>query len=150
MVSKIGQPCTSHSCWDWVGLETGFNLTLQCRGNLMTSYRSNRLLTALFVTFWLCLTQHFGYLLFAKYPFRSDFCVSFLLFYASCLSCCLVCSLQPCGHLLGQGWPLGSLVWCFLLFCHFSMWCPGWGEVLGYIDSWSLASTLLCTQKVQT
>ena len=28
----------------------------------------------------------------------------------SCLSCCLVCSLQPCGHLLGKGWPLGSSV----------------------------------------
>ena len=26
--------------------------------------------------------------------------------YVSCLSCCLVWSLQPCGHLLGNGWPL--------------------------------------------
>ena len=28
--------------------------------------------------------------------------------------------LQPCGHLLGKGWPIGSLV-CdvFLCFCHF-------------------------------
>ena len=30
--------------------------------------------------------------------------------YVSCLSCCLICSLQPCGHLLGKG-----CVWCFLL-----------------------------------
>ena len=32
--------------------------------------------------------------------------------YVSCLSllCCLVCSLQLCGHLLGKGWPLGSFV----------------------------------------
>ena len=37
------------------------------------------------------------------------FCGSFLLF-VSCLSCFLVCSLQPCGHLLGQGEPFGSLV----------------------------------------
>ena len=46
--------------------------------------------------------------------------------YFSCLSCFLVCSLQPCGHLLGKGLPLGSLV-CdvFLCFCHFPMWCPG-------------------------
>ena len=26
--------------------------------------------------------------------------------YVSCLSYCLDCSLQPCGHLLGNGWPL--------------------------------------------
>ena len=26
------------------------------------------------------------------------------------MPCFLVCSLQPCGHLLGKGWPLGSLV----------------------------------------
>ena len=30
--------------------------------------------------------------------------------YTSCLSFCLICSLQPCGHLLGKGLPLGSLV----------------------------------------
>ena len=56
--------------------------------------------------------------------------------YVSCLSCCLVCSLQPCGHLLGKGWPHGSLV-CdvFLCFCHFPMWCPGSGVVLDCIDS---------------
>ena len=34
--------------------------------------------------------------------------------YVSCLSCFLVCSLQACGHLLGKGWPLGSLV-CYVL-----------------------------------
>ena len=33
----------------------------------------------------------------------------------SCLSCFLVCSLQPCGHLLGKGWPLGSLVCDFFV-----------------------------------
>ena len=35
----------------------------------------------------------------------------------SCLSLryYLVCSLQPCGHLLGKDWPLGSLV-CFVTF----------------------------------
>ena len=38
----------------------------------------------------------------------------------SCLSCCLFCSLQPCGHLLEKGLPLGSLV-CdvFLYFVTF-------------------------------
>ena len=34
--------------------------------------------------------------------------------YVLCLSwlCCLVCSLQPFGHLLENGWPLGSRVYC--------------------------------------
>ena len=55
--------------------------------------------------------------------------------YVSCLSCFPVCSLQPCGHLLGKGWPLGSLV-CdiFLCFCHFPMWFPESGVVLDCID----------------
>ena len=55
--------------------------------------------------------------------------------YVSCLSFCLVCSLQPCGHLLGKGWPLGRLV-CdvFLCFCHFPMWSFGSGVVLDCID----------------
>ena len=57
-----------------------------------------------------------------------------ILFVILCLSCCLICSLQPRGHLLGKSWPLGSLV-CdvFLCFCHFSMWCPGSDVVLDCI-----------------
>ena len=56
--------------------------------------------------------------------------------YVLCLSCFRVCSLQPVGHLLGKGWPFGSLV-CdvFNRFCHFPMWCPGSGVVLDCIDS---------------
>ena len=55
--------------------------------------------------------------------------------YAPCLSCCLDCSLQPCGHLLGKGWPLASLV-CdvFLCLIHFPMWCPGSGVELVELD----------------
>ena len=51
------------------------------------------------------------------------------------VSCFLVCSLQPCGHLLGKGWPLGFLV-CdvFCVFCHFPMWCPGSGVSIVSID----------------
>ena len=61
--------------------------------------------------------------------FMDPFC------YVSCLSCFIVCSLQPCGHLMRNGWPLGSLV-CdvFLCFCHFPMWCSGSGVVLDCID----------------
>ena len=55
--------------------------------------------------------------------------------YVSCLSYVLVCSLQPCGHLLGKGWPLGSLV-CYVLlrFWHFPMWCPGSNVLFDCID----------------
>ena len=58
------------------------------------------------------------------------------------MSCFLVGSLQPCGHLLGKGQPLGSIV-CdvFLCFCHFSICCPVPG--LDCIDSYSLHSYLL-------
>ena len=56
--------------------------------------------------------------------------------YVLCLSCFLVFLLQPCGHLLGKGWPLGLLVCEVLLcFCYFPKWCPGSGVVLDCIDS---------------
>ena len=53
--------------------------------------------------------------------------------YVTCkfLLCGLVCSLRPCGCLLGGGWPLGSLV-CGI-FC--VIWCPGSGVLLGCINS---------------
>ena len=31
-----------------------------------------------------------------------------------------------------------SCVWLFIVFCHFSMWCPGSGVVLECVGSWSL------------
>ena len=34
-------------------------------------------------------------------------------------------SWQPCGHLLGKGYPLGSLVGVvFVCVCHFPTWFP--------------------------
>ena len=39
-----------------------------------------------------------------------------LCFCVLCFPCLSVCSLLPCGHLLGKGWPLGSCRWC-LLYC---------------------------------
>ena len=64
------------------------------------------------------------------------FQLTIFVIYVSSLSCFLVCSLQPCGHLLGKGWSLGSLVYYVLLcFCHFPMWCSGSGVVLDCIDS---------------
>ena len=38
-----------------------------------------------------------------------------------CFSCFRVCSLLPCGHLLGKGCPLGSCWWCLLLL-FFLLW----------------------------
>ena len=60
-------------------------------------------------------------------------------------SCFRVCSLLPCGHLLGKGWPV-----MFIVFCYFPMWYPGSGVVLDCIVSWSLPSFLLKWQTVQS
>ena len=51
-------------------------------------------------------------------PMRCFFCgVFFLCYLCFSLPYCLVCFLQPCGHLLGEGWPLGSLFLCvFVIF----------------------------------
>ena len=62
-----------------------------------------------------------------------------LFFCYLCLSLpyCHVCFLQPCGHLLGNDWPLGSLV-CdgfFLLFVTFLYDVIWSGLVLDDIDS---------------
>ena len=54
-------------------------------------------------------------------------------FCAWCFSCFRVCSLLPCGHLLGKGWPLGSCWWCLLYFCYFPMWYRGSDVVLDCI-----------------
>ena len=55
-------------------------------------------------------------------PRRYFFCGSFAFFCVLCFSNFPVCSLLPCGHLLGKGWPLGSCWWCLLYFCYFPMW----------------------------
>ena len=49
----------------------------------------------------------------------------FFVICVSCLLCCLVCFLQPCGHLLGNDWPLGSLVLDVFVCCHFPVLCTG-------------------------
>ena len=55
-----------------------------------------------------------------------------------------VCLLMPCSHLLGKGWPFGSLLWCLIVTLSLSNWYPGSGVVLDCIDSWSWLSFLLC------
>ena len=46
-----------------------------------------------------------------------------------------VCLFVPCGHLLGQGCPLGSRLRCKTVSFLLSHWYPGSGVVLDYIDS---------------
>ena len=51
--------------------------------------------------------------------FMSCFCYVFV----------CVCSLMPCGHLLGKGWPLGFCLWCLIVKLSLSIgilekvWC---------------------------
>ena len=68
----------------------------------------------------------------------------FFYFYLS-FPYCLVCVLQPCGHLLRKGWPIGPPVYDVLLcLCHFTTRCAG--SVLDCIASLPLPSSLLgCT-----
>ena len=54
----------------------------------------------------------------------------FFVIHVLCLACFLVSPMQPCGHLLGKGWPLGWFVFevilCFVTFpCDAlgQMWC---------------------------
>ena len=73
-------------------------------------------------------------------PRRCFFCGSFLLFvFCVCLSYCRVCSLQPFGHLLEKGWPLGSLI--FDVFCVFVAFPYG---VLGWVWYLIVSIQALC------
>ena len=67
----------------------------------------------------------------------------FSVIYVSCLSCCFVCSSQPCGHLMGKDCPFGSLV-CdvFLCFCHLPMMCPDLWHLIVSIPARYLFLTL--------
>ena len=81
----------------------------------------------------LCVMFSYVFVILIGCPGRSKAILLLWILFAicvSCLSCCLVCSLQPCGHLLGKGLPLGSFV-CdvFLCCCHLPIWCPGTGVV---------------------
>ena len=85
-------------------------------------------------------------LYFFYWPFQGGTSfVEHLFFCVLCFSCLLVCSLLPCGHLMGKGWPLCICWWCLLYFWCFSMWYPGSCVVLDCIVSWSLSSFLFWT-----
>ena len=42
--------------------------------------------------------------------------LTLLFVFRVCLLYCLVCSLQPLGHLLGKGWPLALVYVMFYIF----------------------------------
>ena len=44
-----------------------------------------------------------------------------------------VCLFVPCGHLLGNGWPLGSRLWYLNVRRSLSHLYPGSGVVLDFI-----------------
>ena len=54
---------------------------------------------------------------------RCFFCGSLMLFLSCfCYAFVHICLLMPCGHLLGKGLPLGSLLWCLIgILCQ--LWC---------------------------
>ena len=52
-----------------------------------------------------------------------------------CYAFVRVCLYVPCGHLLGNGWPLGSRLWCLTVSLSLCHWYPGSGVVLDCIDS---------------
>ena len=47
-----------------------------------------------------------------------------------CYAVVRVCLYVPCGHVLGKGLPLGSLLWCLTVSLSLSHWYPGSGVVL--------------------
>ena len=59
------------------------------------------------------------------------------MFFLSCVCFAFVsvCSYVPCGHLLGKGLTLGSLLSCPTVSLSLSNWYPGSGAVLDCIDS---------------
>ena len=57
------------------------------------------------------------------------------------LSCLFNAAMWSTAEKGQTSWP--SCVWCFVMFCHFPMWCPGSGVVLDCIDSRSLRLYLL-------
>ena len=70
------------------------------------------------------------------------FCFVFVMF-----SCLFIVALWSPAEKRLTSWL--SCMWCFIVFCHFPMRCPGSGVVFNYIDSWSLPSFLLWNQVTQ-
>ena len=58
-------------------------------------------------------------------PRRCFLCGSFMLFlFCFCYVFMRICLLMPCGHLLGNDWPLGFRMWCLIVKLSLSHWYP--------------------------
>ena len=70
-------------------------------------------------------------------PRRCFFLWNVFVINVSCLSCFLVCSFQPCGHLLGKGLTLSSVV-CDVVLCFVTFTCvvlgQGWNLIVSIPD----------------
>ena len=59
-------------------------------------------------------------------PRQYQFCGPFILFLSCvCYAFVCVCSLIPCGHLMGKVWPLGTRLWCLIVSLSLFHWYPG-------------------------
>ena len=75
-------------------------------------------------------------------PRQYLFCGSFILFlYCVCYAFVRVCSLIPCGHLLGKVWPLGIRLWCLIVILSLFHWYPGsvWFLIVSITDLCTLS-----------
>ena len=69
-------------------------------------------------------------------PRQCFFCGQLMLFLScDCYAFMHVCLLMSCGHLLGNGWPLGSRLWCLIVTFSLSHCYPGSGMAWLY-RSW--------------
>ena len=51
-----------------------------------------------------------------------------------CLLCFRVCSMLPCSHLKGKGWPLGSCLWCYCVTIPFGILGQMWYSIVSVPD----------------
>ena len=80
---------------------------------------------------WVICSSNFFYSCICKLDHSKALLLLWIIFviYFLCLYCFLVFSLQPCGHLLGKGWPLGLLV-IEVILCFVTFPCGVLGQVL--------------------
>ena len=118
------------ACW-WVGLQTLWRFWLKYLSidEMVRAWCFGCLSDPPGFTCWISFAPVFNFIycwvhIFALTPFyifywplRGDTSfVDHLWYLCLVLSWFRVCSLLPCGHLLRKGWPLGSCLWCLIVF----------------------------------
>ena len=66
--------------------------------------------------------------------------------YVLCLLCFRICSLLPCSHLKGKGWPLGSCLWCFFVILLRS-YLVSWGRRVIWLYRFLIIAVFLTLQE---